>query len=137
MSTRLCCQRPCRPLLPHPIQPVMSQLLSLRALSAGSDPLLVFVECCRQEGQGYLSIYIPGCNGLVLPADVFTPLQAQGQILLMSGVSELSLFRHTLPNWARLATSCLQEANQVLLPVFWLFILCEARTLLETGSALA
>lgn len=96
-------------------------------------PLLVFAERCREEGQGYLNVYIPGCNGLVLPADIFISVQVQGQILLMSGICELLLYTHTLPNCARLATSYLQKiepmVNQpwhtspALCPSFWLILL--------------
>ena len=133
MTTCLYCQRPCFSVLLRLNQPIIFQFLSLKALSTVSDPLLVFAEHRREEGQGYLNVYIPGYNGLVLPADIFISVQAQGQILLMSGVSELLLYTHTLPNCARLATSCLQEieprvnqpwhASPALLPLFWLMLL--------------
>lgn len=106
VSTHLCCQRPCRSPLLHPNHPIIPQILSLRALSAVGDPLLVFVQFCRQEIQAQPHVYMAGCDGLVLPADMFISLQAQGQILVMSGVSVLLLSLHTLPNWAEFATSC-------------------------------
>lgn len=133
MTTCLYCQRPCLSVLLHLKQPIISQFLSLKALCTASDPLLVFAEHLREEGQGYLSVYIPGCNGLMLPADMFISVQVQGQILLMNGISELLLYTHTLPNCARLATSCYQEmermvnqpwhASPALLPVFRLMLL--------------
>lgn len=106
VSTHLCCQRPCRSPLLHPNHPIIPQILPLRALSAVGDPLLIFVHLCRQESQAHPQVYMAGCDGLVLPADVFTSLQAQGQILVRSGVSVLLLSLHTLPNWAKFATSC-------------------------------
>lgn len=45
----------------------------------------------------------------MLPADIFISVQVQGQILLLSGICELLLYTHTLPNCARLAVSGLQE----------------------------
>lgn len=109
MTACLYCQRPCLSVLLHLNQPIIFQFLSLKALSTVSDPLLVFAEHRREEGQGYLNIYIPGCNSLMLPADIFISVQVQGQILLSSGICELLLYTHTLPNCARLAVSCLQE----------------------------
>lgn len=106
VSTHLCCQRPCRSPLLHPNHPIIPQILPLRALSAVGDPLLIFVHLCRQESQAHPQVYMAGCDGLVLPADVFASLQAQGQILVRSGVSVLLLSLHTLPNWAKFATSC-------------------------------
>jgi len=107
--------------------------LFLKAWSTVSDPLLVFAELCREEGQGYLNVYILGCNGLMLPADIFISVQVQGQILFMSGICELLLYIHTFPSCARFATSCLQEiktmvnqpyyASLALLPLFWLMLL--------------
>lgn len=92
----------------------------------------------------------PGCNGLVLPADIFISVQVQGQIVLMSGISELLLYKHTLPNSARLATSCLQEPEPLvdqpwhrspaLLPLFWLVLLgwwfCVRQEPLDISSVL-
>lgn len=133
MTTCLYCQRSCLSVLLHLKQPNFFQFLSLKALSTVSDPLLVFAEHRREEGQGYLNVYIPGCNGLVLPADIFISVQVQGQILLMSGICELLLYTHTLPNCARLATSCLQDIESMvnqpwhespaLLSLFWLMLL--------------
>lgn len=147
MTTCLYCQRSCLSVLLHLKQPNFFQFLSLKALSTVSDPLLVFAEHRREEGQGYLNVYIPGCNGLVLPADIFISVQVQGQILLMSGICELLLYTHTLPNCHKLFTrywvhgesalawkSC--SALPVLVDASRLPILCEAGGLLDMGSAL-
>lgn len=133
MTTCLYCQKQRLSVLHRLKQPIIFQFLSLEALSVVNDPLLVSAEHHREEGQGYLSVYVPRRNGLVLPADIFISVQVQGQILLMRGICELLLCPHTLLNSARLATNCLQEiepkvnqpwhASPALLPLFWLMLL--------------